>query len=41
MPQLGFGTSSIKDPQIIVNAIKCGFRVFDCASYYMNEEVVG
>ena len=31
MPVLGFGTYSIKDPQVIVQAIDTGYRLLDTA----------
>ena len=41
MPRLGFGTSGIKDAEIIEKAIKIGYRHLDTASFYQNEEIVG
>ena len=45
IPQLGFGTYKVADPvegkQAILNAIEVGYRLFDTAQVYHNEEVVG
>lgn len=45
MPQIGFGTINITDPQeaeeIILNAIEAGYRLFDTAQGYGNERQVG
>lgn len=41
MPVLGFGTYSIKDPQIFVEAIDTGYRLLDTATRYENETEVG
>ena len=41
MPKMGFGTYRINDPIPILNAIKNGYRHFDTASIYGNEEAVG
>lgn len=53
MPLLGFGTSGVQnaasgdqvktDPayKAIIHAIKCGYRFFDTAALYQNEELVG
>jgi 2,5-diketo-D-gluconate reductase A len=41
MPVLGFGTYSIKDPQLFVEAIDAGYRLLDTATRYENETEVG
>ena len=45
IPQLGFGTYKVADPvegkQAILNAVEVGYRLFDTAQVYHNEEVVG
>ena len=45
MPIVGFGVFQIPDPEIckqtIISAIKAGYRSFDTAASYMNEEAVG
>ena len=41
MPKMGFGTYRINEPKPIFNAIKNGYRHFDTASIYGNEEAVG
>lgn len=41
MPVLGFGTSSIVDPESFYTAIKVGYRHFDTATKYKNEEFIG
>ncbi len=41
MPSLGFGTSGIKTTEPFYSAIKVGYRHFDTASKYGNEEFVG
>lgn len=45
MPKIGFGTWKLKNTadttQIIESAISCGYRMFDTASAYMNEESIG
>jgi len=41
MPIIGLGTGSIKNPDIFVQAIKLGYRHFDTASIYENEEFLG
>jgi glycerol 2-dehydrogenase (NADP+) len=38
---IGYGTFSIKDSDIIKQAIKLGYRHIDAASHYQNEEIVG
>jgi len=41
MPILGLGTSSVKNANIFEQAINVGYRHFDTASYYDNEEILG
>jgi len=41
MPMIGFGTWKITDADIIYNALKNGYRHFDTARRYENEEQVG
>ncbi len=45
MPQLGFGTLGLKEPKtsqkVVEDAIECGYRLFDTAQSYLNEEIVG
>jgi len=44
IPQLAFGLYLVKDEeceQVIHDAVKAGYRHFDCASYYGNESAVG
>jgi diketogulonate reductase-like aldo/keto reductase len=41
MPLIGFGTGSIKEPEIFVEAIDAGYRLFDTATRYENETEVG
>ena len=41
MPILGLGTSSVKNADVFEQAIKVGYRHFDTASYYENEEFLG
>jgi 2,5-diketo-D-gluconate reductase A len=41
MPVLGFGTYSINDPHIFVEAIEAGYRLLDTATRYENETEVG
>ncbi len=42
-PAVGFGTYRTQEggPQVIETAVRCGYRYFDTASYYGNEEMVG
>ncbi len=41
MPALGFGTSSIQDPNVFFTAVKVGYRHFDTATKYGNEAALG
>ena len=45
LPKVGFGTYKVADPIegkiAILNAIEAGYRLFDTAQVYHNEEVVG
>lgn len=41
IPKMGFGTSGILTTEPIFKAIKNGYRHFDTASRYGNEEHVG
>lgn len=44
MPPIGYGTWKVtgSDGKIaIANALKCGYKMLDSASYYRNEEIVG
>src|ERR1700722_2255265 len=45
IPAVGFGTLFDKDPtvttQAVRDALEVGFRHFDCAERYRNEEMVG
>ncbi|MBR3345032.1 MAG: aldo/keto reductase [Solobacterium sp.] len=45
MPQVGFGVFQIPDAdeckRVVLDAIKAGYRSFDTAASYMNEEAVG
>jgi 2,5-diketo-D-gluconate reductase A len=41
MPILGFGTMDIRNADDIAKAIKLGYRLFDTATIYRNEEAVG
>lgn len=40
LPDIGFGTYKIDDPEIILSAIQSGYYYFDTASYYNNENLV-
>ena len=40
LPDVGFGTYKIDEQEIILNAIKSGYRYFDTASYYYNENIL-
>lgn len=41
MPALGFGTSGIEYTDVFFEAIKNGYRHFDTATLYENEQFVG
>ena len=45
MPQLGFGVFQVPDPavceQAVLDALEVGYRSFDTAASYLNEEAVG
>ena len=45
MPQLGFGVFQVPDPaeceRAVIDAAEVGYRLFDTAASYMNEEAVG
>jgi 2,5-diketo-D-gluconate reductase A len=41
MPVIGFGTYSIKEPDLFVEAIDAGYRLLDTATRYENETEVG
>lgn len=42
MPKFGLGTCHMHDSQTIKKAVsELGYRMYDCASYYKNEETVG
>lgn len=45
MPQLGFGVFQVPDPmvceQAVLDAADAGYRLFDTAASYMNEDAVG
>ena len=42
MPRLGLGTYHMKDPSTIKQAVSQeGYRMYDCASFYKNEHIVG
>ena len=45
MPALGFGVFQVPDPavceQAVIDAAEVGYRLFDTAASYMNEEAVG
>lgn len=40
IPQVGFGTYSIKKPEQFQWTIKYGYRHFDTATFYMNEGII-
>ncbi|MBQ8693215.1 MAG: aldo/keto reductase, partial [Synergistaceae bacterium] len=40
LPDVGFGTYKVDEQEIILNAIKSGYRYFDTASYYYNENIL-
>lgn len=45
MPLLGFGVFQVPDPaeceRAVLDAVEAGYRLFDSAASYMNEEAVG
>ena len=45
IPMLGLGTYDSKDEQELITAVKsaidAGYRHFDCAYFYENEEIIG
>lgn len=41
MPSMGFGTSGIKSIEPFYTALKVGFRHFDTATRYDNEQFIG
>jgi len=42
MPMFGLGTYDISDSEVMKKAAsELGYRMYDCASYYKNEEVLG
>ena len=42
MPVFGLGTFAMTDSKVIKQSIvENGYRMFDCASFYKNEELVG
>lgn len=41
MPLIGFGTYQVKSPNVLKQAIEAGYRMFDTASFYDNEWLVG
>lgn len=45
MPQIGFGVFQLRDydicRQCVLEAIRCGYRLFDTAAAYFNENAVG
>lgn len=41
LPPVGFGTCEIHDEEVILEALKCGYRLIDTASHYFNEKIVG
>ena len=41
MPVFGLGTYHIEKAGVVYKAIELGYRMFDCASFYKNEEAVG
>lgn len=40
IPTIGFGTYRVKDPNIIHEAVKCGYNHFDTAELYKNEHII-
>ena len=41
MPQLGYGVYQVSQEECILEALKVGYRHFDTAQCYLNEELVG
>ena len=41
MPSLGFGTSGIKSTEPFYSALNVGYRHFDTATRYENEQYIG
>ena len=43
IPQLGYGTSGVKGDKvkIVEDALKAGYRHFDCAYFYCNQMEIG
>lgn len=42
MPMFGLGTYHMEKPETIKKAVsEMGYRMYDCASFYKNEELVG
>lgn len=41
LPNVAFGTYEVSDPEVFVTAVKAGYRYFDTASFYGNEETLG
>lgn len=41
MPQLGYGVYQVSKEECILDALKVGYRHFDTAQCYLNEELVG
>ncbi len=40
IPLMGFGTYNIKEPNVLTNALKVGYRHFDLADSYCNSDLV-
>lgn len=41
LPNVAYGTYEVFDPEVFYKAVKCGYRYFDTASFYDNEEALG
>jgi diketogulonate reductase-like aldo/keto reductase len=41
MPQFGLGTYKLTDFSLIKAASDMGYKMYDCASFYANEQIVG
>ena len=42
MPKFGLGTFGVKDDKAVKQAFQeHGYKMFDCASFYKNEEMIG